>query len=53
VTDEDKVQGMVGRVVTWADLDEGLLHLEFDGNLMFHIPYDAEYEIEINGDLPN
>jgi hypothetical protein len=53
VTDEEKVQAMLGRTVTWIDLDDGFLHIEVDQNMMFHIPYDTDYEIEVNGNIPN
>jgi len=56
VTDDDKVQGLVGRTIRWADLDDGFVHLETDDGLMFHIRVDVDedYEtIEVNGDLPN
>lgn len=53
MTDEDKIQALVGSTVTWVDLDDGFIHIEVDNGLMFHIPYDTEYEIEVHGDLPN
>ncbi len=53
MTDEEKLEGLVGRTIVWADLDDGMIHLETQDGLMFHIPYDTDYALEINGDLPN
>jgi len=56
MTDEEKVQALVGARVTWVDLDGSFLHIEVENGLMFHIRIDTdeEYEaIEVNGDLPN
>lgn len=58
MTDEDKLEGLVGRTVDLADLDIdlGFIHLRTTDGLMFHIriDIDEDYEtIEVNGDLPN
>lgn len=58
MTDEEKLQALVGRTIKSTDLDVGIgfAHIETTDGLMFHIRVDIDddYEtIEVNGDLPN
>ena len=56
MTDEEILEGLVGRTVKWVDMDDGFIHLETDDGLMFHIRVDPDEEynaIEVHGDLPN